>query len=80
MLARGTVSTVMVADAEISPEEAVKALQAASGYLHKELVHRLDLRKVPFLDFRLDTSIAEAATILSHLDRALDSDKHAPTE
>src|SRR5690606_12637392 len=35
------------------PQEAVKALQAASGYLHKELVHRLELRKIPFLNFRL---------------------------
>jgi ribosome-binding factor A len=54
-----------------TPEEAVKALQSASGYLHKELVHRLDLRKVPFLHFRVDNSIAEGAAILAHIDQAL---------
>lgn len=50
-----------------SPQEVVKALQAASGYLHKELVHRLEMRKIPFLNFRLDTSIAEGAAVLSHI-------------
>jgi ribosome-binding factor A len=33
-------------------------------------VHRLDLRKVPFLNFRLDTSIAEGAAVLAHIEEA----------
>jgi len=61
---------VSVMSETTDPQEAVKALQAASGYLHKELVHRLDLRKVPFLHFRLDTSIAEGAAVLTHIEDA----------
>ena len=51
-----------------TPEEALKALQTASGYLHKELVHRLEMRRVPFLEFKLDTSISEGAAMLAHLE------------
>ena len=50
-------------------EEALKALKAAAGYLHKELVHRLDMRRVPFLEFKLDTSISEGAAMLAHLEQ-----------
>jgi ribosome-binding factor A len=31
-------------------------------------VHRLNIRRVPFLEFKLDTSIAEGAAVLAHLD------------
>ena len=55
--------------------EAIKALNAAAGYLHRELVHRLELRRVPFLTFRLDNSIAEGAAVLSHIDQALHEDE-----
>jgi ribosome-binding factor A len=51
-----------------NPDEVLKALRAASGYLHKELVHRLNIRRVPFLEFKLDTSISEGAAMLSYLD------------
>jgi ribosome-binding factor A len=59
-------------------QDALKALRAASGYMHKELVHRLDMRRVPFLDFRLDTSIAEGAAILAHLDQVKREDAGSP--
>jgi len=61
---------VSVMSETTDPQDAVKALQAASGYLHKELVHRLDMRKIPFLNFRLDTSISEGAAVLSHIEQA----------
>ena len=61
---------VSVMSETAEPQEALKALQSASGYLHKELVHRLDLRKVPFLEFRLDTSISEGAAVLAHIEQA----------
>ncbi len=57
--------------------EAIKALNAAAGYLHRELVHRLELRRVPFLNFRLDNSIAEGAAMLTHIEQALHEDKAA---
>jgi ribosome-binding factor A len=66
---------VSVMSETASPQDAVKALQAASGYLHKELVHRLELRKVPFLNFRLDTSIAEGAAVLAHIEEARREDE-----
>ncbi len=66
---------VSVMSETASPEEAVKALQKASGFLHKELVHRLDMRKVPFLNFRLDTSISEGAVVLAHINEALQEDE-----
>jgi ribosome-binding factor A len=66
---------VSVMSETANPQEAVKALQAASGYLHKELVHRLELRKVPFLNFRLDTSIAEGAAVLAHIEQARREDE-----
>jgi ribosome-binding factor A len=58
---------VSVMSETTSPADALKALNAAAGYLHKELVHRLDMRRVPFLTFQLDKSIEEAAAVLAHL-------------
>ena len=54
-----------------SPTDALKALNAAAGYLHKELVHRLEMRRVPFLTFHLDKSIEEGAAVLAHLDQVI---------
>lgn len=58
---------VSVMSETASPADALKALNAAAGYLHKELVHRLDMRRVPFLTFHLDKSIEEAAAVLARL-------------
>jgi ribosome-binding factor A len=71
---------VSVMSETASPEEAVKALQAASGFMHKELVHRLDMRKVPFLNFRLDTSISEGAAVLAHIREAREEDESLGSE
>jgi ribosome-binding factor A len=71
---------VSVMSETASPEEAVKALQAASGFLHKELVHRLEMRKVPFLNFRLDTSISEGAAVLAHIQQARAEDESLDSE
>ena len=40
---------------------AMKALSAGAGYFHRELKKRVLMRRVPFLSFRLDTSIEKAA-------------------
>jgi ribosome-binding factor A len=59
------------------PEEqkqAMKALEAASGFMHRELKKRMDIRKVPFLSFKLDTSIARGAEVLSLLNKVHDED------
>ena len=57
--------SVMVAEA--SGEEAAKvvmeALERTEPYLHRELVKRLHMRRVPRLHFLLDRSIAEGDRI-----------------
>ena len=63
--------SVSVMQETADPAEAIKALNAAASYFHRELKHRLDLRRVPFLTFKLDTSIQEGATVLAHIDEVL---------
>jgi ribosome-binding factor A len=54
---------------------ALQALNAGAGFFHRELKHRLELRRVPFLNFRLDKSIEEGAAVLAHIDRAIHEDE-----
>jgi ribosome-binding factor A len=69
---------VSVMSETASPQDALKALSAAAGYLHKELVHRLEMRRVPFLAFHLDKSIEEGAAVLAHLDQVIkEEDSHS---
>jgi ribosome-binding factor A len=63
--------SVSVMSETASPADALKALNAAAGFLHKELVHRLDMRRVPFLTFQLDKSIEEGAAVLAHIDEVI---------
>jgi ribosome-binding factor A len=48
--------------------DALRALNAAASFFHRELKQRLQIRRVPFLVFRLDTSIQEGAEVLAMLD------------
>jgi ribosome-binding factor A len=76
-LANARVSVSVMADAE-EQAAAIKALNAAAGFLHRELKKRLEMRRVPFLNFRLDTSIergAEVLTLLSDVAKSETSDK-----
>jgi ribosome-binding factor A len=52
-------------------QEALRALNAAASFFHRELKSRIQMRRIPFLVFRLDTSIEEAATILAHIDEVV---------
>ena len=64
-------------------EEACKVLTKASGFIRKELFHRLKLRKSPELHFIADDSTAYAADISEKLNRLGlkgDSDPKAPDE
>jgi ribosome-binding factor A len=49
--------------------ETLRALNAAASFFHRELKQRLQIRRVPFLVFKLDTSIQEAAEVLALMDR-----------
>ena len=54
------------------PEEIVKGLQSASGYLRRELGNRVHLRYVPELRFHLDTHLDEAMHITCVLDKMIE--------
>jgi len=62
---------VSVMSETANPADALKALNAAAGFLHKELVHRLEMRRVPFLTFHQDRSIEEGAAVLAQLDQVI---------
>ncbi|MBR4201816.1 MAG: 30S ribosome-binding factor RbfA [Oscillospiraceae bacterium] len=59
-------------------EEACKVLTKASGFIRKELFHRLKLRKSPELHFIADDSIAYAADISEKLNRLGLTEGNAP--
>ncbi len=44
-------------------QESVKGLKSASGFIHRELFHRLKMRKSPELTFIADNSIERSAEI-----------------
>ena len=48
--------------------EGVRALNAAASFFHRELKSRIQMRRIPFLVFKQDTSIEEGARVLSLLD------------
>ena len=45
-------------------QEALKHLKRASGFLHRNLKDRLDLRYIPHLEFILDRSLARGDRIM----------------
>jgi ribosome-binding factor A len=56
-------------------KDTLKGLQRATGFLRRELAHRMRLRLVPSLTFLYDESV-ERGTRLSHLiDEAVEEDK-----
>jgi ribosome-binding factor A len=60
-------------------QEAMRALNSAASFFHRELKSRIQMRRIPFLVFRLDTSIEEGAAVLSRMDELKDA-KPAPPE
>ena len=49
--------------------EAMKGITSASGFLRRELAHRLSLRRMPRLEFYRDDSIQEGVETLSLINR-----------
>ena len=50
-------------------KEALNTLNSASGFLHKELSKRIELRHIPYLDFRWDDSIEKGAHIIDLMNK-----------
>ena len=57
--------SVSIMDEPEQQQQALRALNSAAAFFHRELKARLQTRRVPFLSFQLDTSIAEGAEILA---------------
>ena len=55
--------------------DALRALNAAASFFHRELKSRIQMRRIPFLVFKLDTSIEEAAEVLARIDQVLRDDQ-----
>ena len=57
---------------------AVRTLNAAASFFHRELKHRIQMRRVPFLVFRLDKSIEEGANVLALMNQVSREEGRAP--
>jgi ribosome-binding factor A len=53
---------------------AMEGVNSASGYLRKELAHRVSVRRVPRLEFLRDDSIQEGVEILHLIKKVNDED------
>lgn len=57
-------------------EASLEGLRAASGFLRREIAHRLDLRTAPTLSFEMDATLDKA----SRIDALLTAAAHGNTE
>jgi ribosome-binding factor A len=65
---------VSVMGTEKEQASTIQALKHATGFLRSELAHRITLRYMPELVFKLDTSIEQGARILE-LIREIENEK-----
>ena len=72
-LRHARVFTSVLGDADQS-ESAIGALNAASGYLRRELTAKLSLRSIPSLNFVADDSIKEGAYLLHRIQEVRSED------
>ncbi|MXZ47510.1 MAG: 30S ribosome-binding factor RbfA [Chloroflexi bacterium] len=78
-LAHARVHVSVMAD-DLEQRAVMDALGRSSSFLHRELVRRIHLRRVPRLHFELDNSIAEGARLASLLHEVLDDDGPGPDD
>ena len=65
---------------ETDRQEILKALGTASGFLRKELAHRLRLRRIPELNFCWDDSIEQGDRILKLINQVSEEPSINPPE
>lgn len=58
-------------------DEILNGFHSASGFLRRELAHRLDIRVTPELKFEFDDSIEKGVSLVSLIDRVVAEDKQA---
>ena len=71
---------VSVMSAPKEQAEALHALNAAASFFHRELKQRMQIRRVPFLVFKLDTSIEEGSEVLALIDEVARQEQEATRE
>ena len=59
-------------------EQSLQGLRAASGFLRREIAHRLELRTAPTLSFEIDATLEQASRIDTLLSAAADGDLEPP--
>jgi ribosome-binding factor A len=70
-LARVFISTL---GGEEEKKQAMEGVGSATGYLRRELAHRLSIRRIPRLEFLRDDSIQEGVETLHLINRVSDED------
>lgn len=67
--------TVLGNYTEVVDKQVIAGLEKASGFLRRELAHRIKLRTTPQLHFEYDTSTIKGDRLASLIDAAVASDK-----
>ena len=65
---------------DIDKKEILKGFTAASGFLRRELSHRLRLKHIPHLSFHFDDSIERGARLLELIEKVSSEDTEANDE
>lgn len=58
-------------------EEIIKGFNSASGFLRRELAHRLDIRVTPELNFKFDDSIEKGVELVTMIEQVMEDDRKA---
>lgn len=59
---------VSIFNSASSQEEVLKGLKSAAGFIRTEVLHRLQIKRVPELLFKVDTSIEKGVHIMEILE------------
>lgn len=69
---------VSVLGSEDDAKDVMRGLKSASGFLRRDVAHRVQLRYAPELQFHLDESIVRGAHICELLHKLEDQDQQHP--
>jgi len=62
---------------DLEKDAIIKGFTSASGFLRRELAHRLNTRITPELSFQFDDSIERGVNLVSLIDRVAEADRQA---
>lgn len=67
---------IVVLTGDVDIQDTLAGLRAAGAYIRSQLSQRIEIRKIPALDFRVDRSMAHAA----HIEKLLGQVQPAPAD